>query len=198
MSRLNYSAYNAILDFSSGYHEGWLGADLEGYYSGDLYNESLKGDDGYLCNEISTCSNLDWGAGEGEQLKIYKAALKFKSDEDFNARFGMLQSGGNGTVGNVWSFVPGTYRGFELNGKVGEFNLSYFGADQFTAPWLLSEDDYAPPSWSDTSWSYIHSLGVNRQITEALYFQLGIGQATGVIIPVILQKRMTTHPTKPI
>ena len=179
-SRLNYSAYNAILDFSSGYHEGWLGADIAAYYSDDLYNESLKGDDGYLCNEISTCSNLDWGAGEGDQLKIYKAALKFKSGEDFNARFGMLQSGGNGTVGNVWSFVPGTYRGFELNGKIGEYNLSYFGADQFTAPWLLHEDDYAPALWSDTSWSYLHSLGLNGQLTESLYFQLGIGQATGV------------------
>ncbi|MBJ6923250.1 porin, partial [Vibrio cholerae] len=77
-------------------------------------------------------------------LKIYKAALKFKANENFDGRFGMIQANGNGTIGNVWSFVPGTYRGFELNGKIGNFNLTYFGADQFTAPWLLSQDDYAP------------------------------------------------------
>ncbi|MCV5869295.1 hypothetical protein OFN61_28970, partial [Escherichia coli] len=40
-SRLNYSSYNAILDFTSGYHDGWVGADVAAYYSGDLYNDSL-------------------------------------------------------------------------------------------------------------------------------------------------------------
>ena len=179
-SRLNYSSYNAILDFTSGYHDGWVGADVAAYYSGDLYNDSLyNSNEGYLCNEISTCNNLDWGAGDGQQLKVYKAALKFKANENFNARFGMLQAGGNGTIGNVWSFVPGTYRGFELNAKLGDFNLSYFGADQFTAPWLLHEDDYAPALWSDTSWSYLHSLGLNGNLTDSLFMQLGLGQATG-------------------
>ncbi|TLS79997.1 porin, partial [Photobacterium damselae subsp. damselae] len=65
-SRLNYSSYNLILDFTSGYHDGWLGADLGGYFSGDLYNDSAvnPGTGEYLCNEISTCNNLDWGAGD--------------------------------------------------------------------------------------------------------------------------------------
>ena len=77
-SRLNYSAYNLILDFTSGYHNGWLGADIGGYLSGDLYNDSQKnpGTGEYLANEISTSNNLDWGAGEGNPVKITKADRK--------------------------------------------------------------------------------------------------------------------------
>ncbi|MGF1714664.1 porin [Photobacterium chitinilyticum] len=182
-SRFDYGSYNAILDFSSGYHDGWLGADVGAYFSGDLYNSSqVNGDtDEYLCNEISTCNNLDWGSGEGNPLKVYKAALKFKATEEVDGRFGMLQSGGNGTIGNVWSFVPGTYRGFELNGKIGDFTLSYFGADQYTAPWILHEDDYAPTLWADTTWSYLHSLGFSGNVNDDLYIALGVGQATNVV-----------------
>ncbi|MBC7002023.1 porin [Photobacterium sp. BZF1] len=182
-SRLDYSAYNAILDFTSGYHDGWLGADVGAYFSGDLYNNSLvNGDTGeYLCNEISTCNNLDWGSGEGDQLKVYKAAMKFKAGENVDGRFGLLQAGGNGTIGNVWSFVPGTYRGAELNANFGDVKLSYFIADQFTAPWLLSEDDYAPALWSDTSWGIVHSLGAQFNATDDLFLQFGIGQATDVV-----------------
>ncbi|GAB3520776.1 porin [Photobacterium alginatilyticum] len=182
-SRFDYGSYNLILDFASGYHDGWLGADVGGYFSGDLYNSSAVNDETgeYLCNEISTCNNLDWGSGEGNQLKIYKAALKFKVNDQVDGRFGMLQSGGNGTVGNVWSFVPGTYRGFEVNGKIGDFTLSYFGADQFTAPWILHEDDYEPTGWANTSWTYLHSLGLSGNATEDLYLALGVGQATNVL-----------------
>jgi hypothetical protein len=182
-SRLNYSSYNAILDFTSGYHDGWLGADIGGYYSGDLYNDSRENPNGngeYLCNEISTCNNLDWGSGEGEQLKLYKAALKFKAGENFDARFGMIQANGNGTIGNVWSFVPGTYRGAELNANFGKVKATYFIADQFTAPWLLSEDDYAPALWADTSWGITHSLGLQVDATKDLFLQFGVGQTTDV------------------
>ncbi|HIF9336393.1 TPA: porin [Photobacterium damselae] len=181
-SRLNYSSYNLILDFTSGYHDGWLGADLGGYFSGDLYNDSaVNGDTGeYLCNEISTCNNLDWGAGDGQQFKITRAALKFKAGEAVDGRFGFTQANGNGVLGNVWSFVPGTYRGAELNANLDRFKLTYFIADQFTAPWLLSENDYAPALWSDTSWSMVHSLGFSGNVSDQLFIQLGLGQATDV------------------
>ena len=181
-SRLNYSAYNLILDFTSGYHNGWLGADIGGYLSGDLYNDSQKnaGTGEYLANEISTSNNLDWGAGDGNQVKITKAALKFKAGENVDGRFGFTQSNGNGVLGNVWSFVPGTYRGAELNANIGNFKATYFIADQFTAPWLLSKNDYAPALWSDTSWGIAHSLGLQGNATDALYLQFGIGQVTDI------------------
>ncbi|MDO6544317.1 porin [Photobacterium sanguinicancri] len=182
-SRLDYSAYNAIVDFSSGYHDDWLGADVGAYFSGDLYNNSKQNDGTgeYLCNEISTCNNLDWGAGDGQQLKFYKAALKFKAGENVDGRFGMIQASGNGTIGNVWSFVPGTYRGAEVNANFGDWKATYFLADQYTAPWLLSEDDYAPALWSDTSWSLTHSLGLQGDATDNLFLQFGVGQTTNVV-----------------
>lgn len=179
-SRLNYSSYNLIMDFASGYHDDWIGVDVGGYLSGDLYNDSQQAADGrYLCNEISTCQEQDWGAGEGQQLKLYRAALKFKVGDTFDGRFGMLQSNGNGAVGNVWSFVPGTYRGLELNTDLSGHKLTYFVADQFTAPWLLHEDDYAPSLWSDTSWSAIHSIGLNGAFGD-LSYQVGISSAQDV------------------
>lgn len=181
-SRLDYSAYNLILDFTSGYHNGWLGADIAGYVSGDLYNDSaMNGATGeYLANEISTTNNLDWGSGEGNPVKITKAALKFKAGENVDGRFGFTQANGNGVLGNVWSFVPGTYRGAELNANFGNFKATYFIADQFTAPWLLSENDYAPALWSDTSWGIAHSLGLQGNATDSLYLQFGIGQVTDI------------------
>ncbi|MGD8112472.1 porin [Vibrio sp. NTOU-M3] len=179
-SRLNYSSYNLIVDFTSGYHDDWLGADLAGYYSGDLYNDSQQDGDGrYLCNEISTCVEQDWGAGDAQQLKMYKAALKFKLGEKVDARLGMLQSNGNGALGNVWSFVPGTYRGLEVNADLSGHKFTYFAADQFTAPWLLHEDDYAPSLWSDTSWSSIHSIGLNGGFGQ-LNYQVGLSTALDV------------------
>ncbi|PSV13901.1 OprD family porin [Photobacterium leiognathi] len=181
-SRLNYSSYNLILDFTSGYHNGWLGADIAGYLSGDLYNDSAVngGTNEYLCNEISACNNLDWGAGEGGPVKITKAALKFKAGENVDGRFGFTQANGNGVLGNVWSFVPGTYRGAELNANIGNFKATYFIADQFTAPWLLSENDYAPALWADTSWGIAHSLGLQGNATDDLFLQFGLGQVTDV------------------
>ncbi len=179
-SRLNYSSYNLIMDFSSGYHDGWLGADLGGYFSGDLYNDSAFAEGkGYLCNEISTCTEQDWGAGDAQQLKMYKAALKFKANDTFDGRFGMLQSNGNGAVGNVWSFVAGTYRGLELNANLGGHKLTYFAADQFTAPWLLHEDDYAASLWSDTSWGSLHNIGLSGAFGQ-LNYQLGLATALDV------------------
>lgn len=180
-SRLNYSAYNLILDFTSGYHNGWLGADVGGYISGDLYNDSAQNGDGeYLANEISTAKNLDWGSGEGKTVKITKAALKFKAGENVDGRLGFTQANGNGVLGNVWSFVPGTYRGAELNANIGNFKATYFIADNYTAPWILTEQGYADALWADTSWGIAHSLGLQGNATEDLYLQFGIGQVTDV------------------
>lgn len=175
--RLNYSAYNAILDFQSGYYRNTIGVDLAGYFAGDLYNNSLMSDGRYLANEISFSNNQDWGAGKGPHVKLYTAAVKFKLGESFSGKAGLIQSTGNGTVGNVWSFVPGTYRGVELNANLGGGKLTYFWADKYTAPWLLSEDDYV--GWANTSWHYLHSLGYSNQIGKLAY-NLGIGQAQDV------------------
>ncbi len=177
--RLNYSSYNAILDFKSGYYRNTIGVDLAGYMGGDFYNHSLQNENGqYLANEISFSNNQDWGAGNGPHFKLYTAAIKFKIGDTFDGKAGLIQSTGNGTVGNVWSFVPGTYRGAELNANFGNGGkLTYFWADKYTAPWLLSEDDYV--GWADTSWNYLHSIGYSNQ-RGRLSYNLGIGQATDV------------------
>jgi hypothetical protein len=177
--RLNYSSYNAILDFKSGYYRNTIGVDLAGYMGGDFYNNSLLNENGqYLANEISFSNNQDWGAGNGPHFKFYTAAIKFKIGDKFNGKAGLIQSTGNGTVGNVWSFVPGTYRGIELNANLSNGGkLTYFWADKYTAPWLLSEDDYV--TWADTSWNYLHSIGYSNQ-RGRLSYNFGVGQATDV------------------
>ena len=176
--RLNYSAYNAIIDFNSGYYDNFIGVDVAGYLAGDVYNNSLQDDNNqYLSNEISFSHNQDWGAGNGPHLKLYTAAVKFKYQDLFSGKVGLIQSTGNGTVGNVWSFVPGTYRGLELNAHLGGGKLTYFWADKYTAPWLLSEDDYV--GWAKTKWNYLHSLGYENQLGNFSY-NLGIGQAMDV------------------
>lgn len=177
-SRLNYSSYNAIVDFNSGYYNQFIGVDVAGYLAGDIYNNSLQNDnDEYLSNEISLSNNQDWGAGDGPHFKLYTAAVKFQYHDIFNGKVGLIQSTGNGTVGNVWSFVPGTYRGLEVNAYIGSGKLTYFGADKYTAPWLLSEDDYI--GWANTKWNYLHSIGYANQFGNFSY-NLGIGQAMDV------------------
>ena len=188
--RLNYSSYNAILDFNSGYYNNFIGVDVAGYLAGDVYNHSLQNANGqYLNNEISFSNDQDWGAGNGPHAKVYTAAVKFKIHNQFSGKIGLIQSTGNGTVGNVWAFVPGTYRGLELNANLGGGKLTYFWADKYTAPWLLSEDDYV--TWANTQWNYLHSLGYSNQVGK-LSYNLGIGQATDVRYSGETQSENTT------
>ncbi|WP_235859469.1 hypothetical protein [Photobacterium aquimaris] len=176
--RLNYSAYNAIVDLNSGYYNNFIGVDVAGYLAGDIYNNSIQNNNGqYLSNEISFSHNQDWGAGNGPHFKFYTAAIKFKYHDLFSGKVGLIQSIGNGTVGNVSSFVPGSYRGLELNAHIGSGKLTYFWADKYTAPWLLSENDYV--GWANTQWNYLHSLGYENTVGDFSY-NLGIGQAMDV------------------
>ncbi|USR77968.1 OprD family porin [Photobacterium damselae] len=177
-TRLNYSAYNVLLNFNSGYADDWLGIDLGGFFSGDLYNDSIKDADGnYLCNEISMCQSGDWTNGQFD-FKVTTAALKFKLGENATAQAGMIQ-GGVGTIGNNWSFAPGTYRGFKASTTFDNgMTLAYMGADEYSAPWLNSYDDASEP-WYKQDFSYIHSIGLSGS-AGVFSYNLGIGQALDV------------------
>ena len=178
--RLNYASYNLIADYQSGYYQDWIGFNLAGYIAGDIFNNSQKNARGEsLTNEVSMSSTMDWGAGD-RHFKITNASLKFHLSDNIDAKIGFLQADCKGVIGNVWAFVPGTYRGVEISADYSPLKLSYFATNQHTASWIHDEDDYAAALWSDTDWSWMHSLGLDYALSDALSVQLGIGQSYDV------------------
>ncbi|MCV3283789.1 OprD family porin [Aeromonas veronii] len=177
-SRLNYSSYNVLLNFNSGYHDGWLGIDLGGFFSGDLYNDSIQNADGtYLCNEISMCQTGDWTDG-AHDFKPTTVAIKLKPAANTDAQIGFIQ-GGVGTIGNNWSFAPSTYRGFKFSHAFDNgMTLGYMGADEAEAPWLHDWED-AKEAWYVQDFQYLHSIGLSGSAGK-LSYNFGVGQAVDV------------------
>ncbi|MGR5341608.1 porin [Vibrio astriarenae] len=165
---LNYTDYNIALNFSSGYHNDFIGLDLGGYFSGSLYNAGG-------CSEISMCDGWSQDEDQNGALKVTKAAVKFKG-ESYRADFGLTQMG-VGTIGNVWSFVPGTYKGGKAFVELGGFTLGYGGATAHTAPWWMtsSKDPYLGDP-NDSTFNYLQSLGLAGKVGD-VGLNLGIGHA---------------------
>ncbi|MGF1722723.1 porin [Vibrio kyushuensis] len=166
----DYSDYNVALNLSSGFHDGWLGADVGGYFSGSLYNSTG-------CSEITLCDGWD---RSGDSLKMTTAALKFKTGEAVT-KVGYIQSHGIGTVGNVWSFVPGTYRGASVVAPAGDWTLGYIYADEHSAPWWENTTKMAKDAdgnfEGESAFNNLHSIGANGAI-GSVALNLGLGYAS--------------------
>ncbi|KAB2825503.1 porin [Aliivibrio finisterrensis] len=167
----DYSDYNAVLDFKSGYHDGWLGADVAGYFSGSLYNNTG-------CSEITLCDGWDRSQ---DSLKLTTAALKFKTGEVIT-KLGYIQSHGIGTVGNVWSFVPGTYRGASVVAPIGDWTLGYIFADNHSAPWwentsASSVDPVTGKFNGENAFNSLQSIGLNGQVGPVA-LNMGLGYSS--------------------
>ncbi|CZF80346.1 Chitoporin precursor [Grimontia celer] len=159
---LNYSDWNLGVNFSSGY-AGAIGVDLGGYLGGSLYNNGA-------CNEIVLCDG--WGGQDTQgTFKATKAAIKFKTDS-IRGDIGLTQMG-VGTIGNVWSFVPGTYRGGKAFVDLNGWTLGYGFADQHTAPWW--ETVQRTPQ-EKQAFDFLHSVGLVGAVGD-VSVDLGVGQA---------------------
>ncbi len=165
---LNYSDYNLILNFSSGYHEDTIGIDLAGYFSGSLYNNGE-------CSEISICDKWKQDESQNGTLKVTKAAVKFKSGS-LSGDIGLTQMG-VGTIGNVWSFAPGTYKGGKAFIDLGDFTLGYGAATAYTAPWwMTTKHEPVLKKPNDSHFDFLHSIGFVGQ-TGNVGLNFGIGSA---------------------
>ncbi|OLQ76005.1 hypothetical protein BIT28_18470 [Photobacterium proteolyticum] len=163
----DYTVYNLILGFESGYHDDWLGLDLSGYFSG-----AIAGDGEECASEAILC---DTDGPSGQDFKMTTAAMKFKFGESVT-KLGYIQSHGIGTVGNVWAFVPGTYRGASVVAPFGDWKLGYLIADEFTAPWHRTEKDQFGED-GRIPFNFIHSLGISGSINDNWVLDAGIGHA---------------------
>ncbi|MFM2610703.1 hypothetical protein [Vibrio campbellii] len=166
---LNYTDYNVALNFSSGYHNDSVGIDLGGYFSGSMYNNGA-------CSEISMCDGWAQDESQNGALKITKAAVKFKGGESFRGDFGLTQMG-VGTIGNVWSFVPGTYKGGKAFVDVGGFTLGYGASTGHTAPWwMTSKQDPNVNKSNDSTFDFLQSIGLTGKV-GGVGLNLGVGHA---------------------
>jgi hypothetical protein len=167
---LNYTAYNVIVGFQSGYASDTIGVNLGGFFSGDMYSDGGQ-------NEIS--QGTGWGQAEDSNgsFKMTTAAIKLKGGDSFTAEVGMIQ-GGVGTIGNVWSFAPGTYRGAKGNYAFGGWNLGYMATDYFTAPWQMIEQD--SPYNEETPFDFMQSVGLSGSVGGlGMNFGLGLTNLAG-------------------
>lgn len=165
---LNYTDYNVALNFSSGYHNDFIGVDLGGYFSGSLYNNGA-------CSEISQCDEWAQDESQNGSLKVTKAAVKVKGD-NYRGDLGLTQMG-VGTIGNVWSFVPGTYKGGKVFFDVGDFTLGYGAATAHTAPWWLTSDKVPGlDDANDSQFNFLQSIGLVGKVGD-VGLNFGVGHA---------------------
>ncbi|WP_281544031.1 porin [Grimontia sp. SpTr1] len=162
----NYSDWNLGVNFASGYTGGetGVGVDLGGYLSGTLYEQTSN------CSEIVLCDG--WGSQDTNgSFKATKVALKFNTGS-VRGDIGLTQMG-VGTIGNVWSFVPGTYRGGKAFVDLNGWTLGYGFADQHTAPWW--ETVQRTPQGKQ-AFDFLHSVGLVGAVGD-VSVDLGVGQA---------------------
>lgn len=179
VENLHHSTFNANLDFSSGYAGGIIGIDLAAFGALELND----GGPAYP-NEIGfSNAKTAWTEryqGDKSGFSVYKAAVKLKYD-NFWFRGGYLQPTGNTLLAPHWSFMPGTYRGFEVGtnydfGADGAFSASYMWVDEYKAPWYRNTDGFRQAD-RQTGVSYLHSIGAKYDFKNNLVLEAAYGQA---------------------
>ncbi|PKF62831.1 porin [Psychromonas sp. psych-6C06] len=163
---LNYTDYNLVLAFQSGFTgDNGIGVDLTGLYAGTLDQKTTE------CTEISYCSGWSNNPSEDGTFKFTKAAIKYQL-ANVNGDFGYTDMG-VGTLGNVWGYVPGTYRGAKIFAAFEHFNLGYAFVDSHTATWQKTVAD-SPDG--KLNYKYIHAAEITGNIA-GIDAKLGLGYA---------------------
>lgn len=176
---LHHSTFNANLDFSSGYFADFIGLDLAGFSAVELSNAGPAAPNEIGLSNAKGRWEERWD-GDRSGFSFYKAALKIKHD-NYWLRGGYLQPTGQTLLAPQWSFLPGTYRGFEVGAvydfdNAGELSLSWMWTDQYKSPWYRNMYNFRKAD-GVTGIRYLHSVGAKYDFKNNLVLEGAFGQA---------------------
>ncbi|QKJ86384.1 Chitoporin [Paramixta manurensis] len=178
-TNLHHSTFNGSLDFSSGFAGDLVGLDLAAFGALELSSHGPAAPNEIGFSESKTRWDERW-RGDKNGASIYKAAIKFHVG-DYWLRGGYLQPTGQTLLAPHWSFLPGSYRGFETGlshdfGDAGVLSLSYMWADEYKAPWYRNMYNFRQAD-GVTGISYLHSIGAKYDFGHDLVLEAAFGQA---------------------
>lgn len=188
-ANLSHATTQVALNFNSGYAGGILGFDFGGFGAYDLSVDEtgpLNQEHEFAFAGDKWGENYRSGAPEGG-VSLSRAALKlqfFKEKLKFSG--GLTQLSVPGVIGVNWSYLPGTYRGAQMDLNLGSISLTYAWADQYKAPWFKRVQNFSRlNAWNqgkfsgDNAIDYIHGFGGRCSLPKGFGLQFGWGQSQG-------------------
>lgn len=181
---LVHTTANISLDVVTGYINDILNFEVGGFYAWELSN----GGPAYP-NEIGLSSAKDrWSeawVGDRSGFNFYKFAAGLKYG-NYWTKWGYIQPSGQTLIAPHWSFLPGTYRGFEFGANwdydnAGALSASYMWSDRYKAPWYTNLYKFYSQNMNDSvrakHISFLHSLGLKYDFKNNLVVEAAFGQA---------------------
>ncbi len=179
VDNLKHSTVNASLDFSSGYFQDVIGLDLAAFTAIELSNSGPAAPNEIGFSDAKTRWDEKW-TGDRSGVSVYKAAAKMKYGP-FWGRGGYIQPTGQTLLASHWSYMPGTYRGFEVGAAFdfeqnGALSMSYMWTDRYKAPWYRDMYNFREAD-GQTGISYLQSIGFKYDFKNSFVLEGAYGQA---------------------
>lgn len=174
-SNLNHASLQANAEFSSGFIGDVLGFDFGVFAAHDPFNKgAVDHEMGFV--PWSDPWHPDWSATSTKDgASIYRAAVKAKAGPLWG-KAGLYQPGGPGVLGVNWSFMPGTYRGFNVGADLQGFSFAFAWADQYKSPWFTGMNDFRKND-GETNVPWMWSAGVKYAFERGLSLELAYGES---------------------
>lgn len=172
-TNLNHASLQAKAEFSSGFIGNILGFDFAVFASHDPFNKgAVDHEMGFV--PWSDPWDPDWSKkNTKDDASIYRAALKAKAGPVW-AQAGYYQPGGPGVLGVNWSFMPGTYRGFNVGADIEKLSIAFAWADQYKSPWYTTMHDFRKND-GETTVPWLWSIGASYAFEQGLTLELAYG-----------------------
>ena len=165
-----HSTTLADIDVSSGLLGGFLGLDVGAFGTWDMWHSGTS--------QFSEVSLIDDKGNIKNGISFYKAAVRLEHFS-FKAHGGYIQPSGPGVLGVNFSFVPGTYRGFEGIYSRNRLTVAYMWADTYKKPWIYDMKRMLRKDGSAIS--YVYSIGAQYGAGNGISVMGGFGQAQDFI-----------------
>lgn len=183
-SNLRHSTFNANLDIKSGKIADMFSVELGGYGAWEVSTGSAAHPDEIGFSSHKSVWDEKW-KGDVSGISFYKAQVDFALDDKIWAKMGYIQPSGQTLLGPLWSFLPGTYRGFEIGtsfdfDRAGKLDTSYMWTDRFKAPWYKKLGNFRQAD-QKTKISYLHSLGLKYDFKNDFVVEAAFGQSQGYL-----------------
>lgn len=172
-TNLNHASLQANAEFSSGFAGNLLGFDFGVFAAHDPFNKgAVDHEMGFV--PWSDPWHPDWDETRTRDgASVYRAALKAKAGPVW-AKAGYYQPGGPGVLGVNWSFMPGTYRGFNAGVDLQGLSVAFAWADRYKSPWYTGLNEFRKND-GETHVPWLWSAGVSYAFKNGLTLEAAYG-----------------------
>jgi hypothetical protein len=194
---LNHSTSLAAINSHSPLFSTPLSLDISAYAAYDfsiIEDNKVNQENEFSFADNRWCNNYkanDDGSSENG-ISFSKLVIHYEINQTLNATFGFSQFNIPGLIGTNWSFLPDTYRGFNLMTNIFDIKVNYIWVDKYKAPWFKNmqgfstQNAWASPFDNQNKIDYLHSLSFQSEI-QSIDTTLAIGQSQGYMDSIHLK-----------